>query len=164
MTPEEEAVALLIQKNYTITTAESCTGGMIASTLINVPGVSQVYKEGYITYANEAKEKLLGVSKELLVAKGAVSKEVAYSMAKGAAKAAGAEAALAVTGIAGPCGGTREKPVGLVYIGCCVKGRVTVTENRLQGDRMSIRQETVQRALQLLLQCLNEEKRLSPVL
>lgn len=159
MSPEEEAVGILLKKGYEITTAESCTGGMIASTLINVSGISEIYKEGYITYANESKQRLLGVKEETLNAYGAVSEQTAYEMALGAAKAAGAKVALAVTGIAGPGGGTKEKPVGLVYIGCCIDGRVTVLKNLFSGDRLSVRKQAAAKALALLLECLkNPEK------
>lgn len=160
MSPEERAVQILMEKGYEITTAESCTGGMIAATLINVSGISEIYKEGYITYANEAKQKLLGVKKETLNTYGAVSEQTAYEMALGAAKAADAEVCLAVTGIAGPGGGSEEKPVGLVYIGCSVDGNVTVSKNLFQGDRLSIRKQATQKAIALLLTCLQEEDRL----
>ncbi len=156
MSLEGEVVRALLAKGFNITTAESCTGGMIASTLINVAGISEIYKEGYITYSNEAKQKLLGVDKEALERFGAVSEIVASQMAQGAALAAGAEAALAVTGIAGPDGGTDEKPVGLVYIGCYLNGKITVTRNQFTGTRLMIRQETTKQALELLLKCLNE--------
>ena len=158
MSPEEEAVQILMEKGYDITTAESCTGGMIASTLINVSGISEIYREGYITYANEAKHKLLGVKEETLKAYGAVSEQTAYEMALGAAKAADAKVSLAVTGIAGPGGGTKEKPVGLVYIGCCIDGKVHVLRNLFQGDRLSVRKQATARALALLLECLKNEK------
>lgn len=160
MKPEEEVVHTLMEKGYDITTAESCTGGMIASTLINVSGISEIYKEGYITYANDSKQKLLGVKKETLKAYGAVSEQTAYEMALGAAKAAGARVSLAVTGIAGPGGGTKEKPVGLVYIGCCIDGNVTVLRNLFQGDRLSVRKQATARALELLLACLKDEKQI----
>ena len=153
MSPEEEAVQILMEKGYDITTAESCTGGMIASTLINVSGISEIYREGYITYANEAKHKLLGVKEETLKAYGAVSEQTAYEMALGAAKAADAKVSLAVTG-----GGTKEKPVGLVYIGCCIDGKVNVLRNLFQGDRLSVRKQATARALALLLECLKNEK------
>lgn len=154
MNLEERAVACLKEKGYTITTAESCTGGMLASRLINVPGISDIYGEGYITYSNDAKEHLLGVSADALRQYGAVSTVVAKQMAFGAAQAAGTDVALAVTGIAGPDGGTAEKPVGLVYIGCCIKGKTVVTENHFEGSRLEIRQQTTQSALCLLLECL----------
>ena len=126
VTLEDAVVELLKGKKMTVTTAESCTAGLLAGRIMNVAGASEVYEEGYITYANRAKSKLLGVKEETLEAYGAVSEQTAREMAEGAAKAAGADAALAVTGIAGPGGGTKEKPVGLVYIGCYVKGHTEV--------------------------------------
>ncbi|MDY2700156.1 MAG: CinA family protein [Suilimivivens sp.] len=152
---EEMIVEKLQEKGWHVTCAESCTGGMIASTLINVAGVSQVFDESYVTYANSAKNRLLGVQEEILEEFGAVSRQVACQMAEGAAKAAGAEAAIAVTGIAGPDGGTPEKPVGLVYIGCWVNGKTEVTQNYFHGERSEIRKETTQAALDLLYRCLN---------
>ena len=134
----------------TVTTAESCTGGLLAGRIMNVPGASSVYREGYITYSNEAKEKLLGVEHQTLETVGAVSPETAEQMARGAARQAGADAALAVTGIAGPDGGTPEKPVGLVYIGCCVQGRIRVEEFHFTGNRSKNRDYAVVRALTLL--------------
>ncbi|MCM1134544.1 MAG: CinA family protein [Clostridium sp.] len=153
--PEEAVVKKLKEKGWHITCAESCTGGMLASALVNVAGVSDVFKESYVTYANSAKEGLLGVSGEALEKWGAVSRQVAEQMARGAAKRADAEAAVAVTGIAGPDGGTPEKPVGLVFIGCFADGGVVVTENHFAGSRMEIREQTVAAALLLLLDCLN---------
>lgn len=153
---EEKVVTELKKRNLKITTAESCTGGLIAATLVNVSGASDVFEEGYITYANEAKSKLLGVSKEALEQYGAVSSVVAEQMALGAARAAGVQAALAATGIAGPGGGTPEKPVGLVYIGCFLNGMVQVKENRFKGTRTEVRNQTVEAALELLLHCLSD--------
>ena len=124
--------------------------------MLNVPGASAVYNEGYITYSNEAKEKLLGVKHETLEKYGAVSPQTAEEMAAGAAKAAGADAALSVTGIAGPDGGTKEKPVGLVYVGCCVNGKVRTEEFRFTGNREKNRDYAVVRALTLLRQELLE--------
>jgi len=152
----EEIVALLKKNDLKLTTAESCTGGMIASTLINVPGISDYYEEGYITYANKAKVKLLSVDEKVLCEKGAVSPKVAEMMVRGAAKASGADVAIAVTGIAGPGGGTKEKPVGLVYIGCYLKGQAVVTENHFVGSRLEIRQKTTETALQMMRDCLAE--------
>ena len=130
--------------------AESCTGGKLSGRLLNVSGASNVYNEGYITYANASKEKILGVKHETLETYGAVSEQTAAEMALGAAKAAGADAALSVTGIAGPGGGTAEKPVGLVYIGCAVNGEVTVREYRFTGNREKNRDYAVARAITLL--------------
>lgn len=154
---EEKIVQNLDLSGYTITTAESCTGGLLAGRLINVPGISKIYKEGYITYSNEAKEKLLCVSHDTLETYGAVSTQTAQEMARGAAKAAGADVALATTGIAGPDGGTPEKPVGLVYIGCFVNGEVFVEEHVFAGERSQVRNMSVEAALQLLAVVLSRE-------
>lgn len=107
-TLEETVTELLSEKHLHVTTAESCTGGLISGTLVNAAGASAVLNEGYVTYSNEAKERLLGVSHETLETYGAVSEQTAKEMAEGAAKAAGAEAALSATGIAGPSGGTED--------------------------------------------------------
>lgn len=150
VTLEETIVAMLKEENFTVTTAESCTGGLLAGRILNVSGASETYKEGYITYSNEAKERLLDVSKATLDAVGAVSEETAKEMAEGAAKKASTNAAISITGIAGPNGGTKEKPVGLVYIGCCVQGHVRVEECRFSGNREKIRDAAVIRALTML--------------
>ena len=128
VTLEEAVVDILKEKKLTVTTVESCTAGLLAGRLMNVPGASAVFNEGYITYSNAAKEKIVGVSHETLEKYTAVSKETAAEMAVGAARVSGADVAVSVTGIAGPDGGTKEQPVGLVYIGCCVKGKVRVGE------------------------------------
>lgn len=151
---EEKVVFKLKEKGFHVACAESCTGGMIASALVNVAGVSEVLNESYVTYANSSKHKLLGVEEEVLRTYGAVSRQVAEQMVRGAARASGAEAAVAVTGIAGPDGGTPEKPVGLVYIGCSVKGKLLVTENHFKGSRLEIREQTARAALELLYSCL----------
>ena len=150
VTLEDAVVELLKQKNFTVTTAESCTAGKLAGRIMNVAGASEVYNEGYITYANAAKEKLLGVKHETLETFGAVSEETAREMAMGAAKEAGADAALSVTGIAGPGGGTPEKPVGLVYIGCYVQGEVYVKKCQFTGNRERNRDSSVVQALTFL--------------
>lgn len=156
ITLEKAVVDLLAANGLTVSTAESCTGGMLAGRLINVPGVSEVFKSGYITYSNKAKRKLLGVKKGLLDKKGAVSEEVAREMAKGAALFSKAEVTVAVTGIAGPDGGTPEKPVGLVYIACNVCGRIKVKKYNFSGNRAKIRETTVSSALILMRQCILE--------
>lgn len=153
-TLEKHIVSMLKERGMTLTTAESCTGGKLAGRIMNVSGVSAAYKEGYITYANESKEKLLGVKHETLLAYGAVSKETAEEMAIGARKNAGADAALSVTGIAGPDGGTKEKPVGLVYIGCAVGEEVTVRRFLFTGNREKNRDYAVVRALTMLREAL----------
>lgn len=144
---EEKLVNLLIEKELVITTAESCTGGMLGAYLVNVPGVSDVYHQGFITYANDAKHRELGVKNKTLKKYGAVSKQTAKQMAKGAAKHAGADVAVSVTGIAGPDGGTPEKPVGTVFIGCFYHGAVKVKEFHFEGSRSEIRELTVKNAL-----------------
>lgn len=149
-------VSMLKKRKLTICTAESCTGGMVAARLINVPGASEVYTTGFITYANKAKRKELNVRRETLQTHGAVSRETAYEMAKGALEHAGTEVAVAATGIAGPGGGTPEKPVGLVYISCNVCGAITVKEYRFSGNRTKIRESAVAAALTLLRECLLE--------
>ena len=151
---EERIAALLRKRGFTVTTTESCTGGLLAGRLINAAGISEVYKEGYITYSNEAKEKLLHVSHETLETYGAVSEQTAQEMVLGAAEAAGAQAALATTGIAGPDGGTPEKPAGLVYIGCHVNGVTTVERHMYAGERAQVRSMAVESALLLLEQML----------
>ena len=151
----EMAVAdLLMANDLTVTTAESCTGGMIAARIINVPGVSECYKAGLVTYSNKAKRKFLGVRKSTLDKYGAVSSKTASEMAKGAALLMKSDVAVAVTGIAGPDGGTEEKPVGLVYIGCSVKGEVTVKEYHFSGTRSQIREATTSAALILMRSCI----------
>ncbi len=149
-TLEMALTKLLMKKKYTMTTAESCTGGMIAARMVNAPGVSAVLKSGFIAYANEAKEELLGVSHDTLEKFGAVSRETAEEMAEGAAKAAHTDTAVAVTGIAGPDGGTKEKPVGLVYIGVNVRGNVEVREYHFSGSRQKIRESVTAAALTFL--------------
>lgn len=151
---EEQVVSLLKERHMQVSFAESCTGGLLSGRLVNVAGVSDVFKESYVTYANESKHTLLGVSEAALQDYGAVSRQVAEQMALGAAKRSGAQAAVAVTGIAGPDGGTVSKPVGLVYIGCVVNGMIAVTENHFKGSRAKVREQTVEAALTLLLDCL----------
>ncbi len=156
---EEEVVRLLAQRHLTVTTAESCTGGLIAGTLVNAAGASDVLNEGYITYSNEAKERLVGVKHETLEKYGAVSARTAEEMAEGAARAARSDAALSATGIAGPGGGTREKPVGLVYIGCFLSGQTVVKECRFRGNRKENREQTVTAALSMLREALRDRQR-----
>ena len=147
----EMAIYQLLKANrLTVTTAESCTGGLLAGRLINVPGISECLKEGYVTYSNEAKEKLLGVPTETLDNYGAVSAQTAEAMAEGGAKAADADLCIAVTGIAGPDGGTEEKPVGLVYMSCYCRGTCYTEKNQYTGGRSKIREYSVASALTLL--------------
>jgi len=154
-TLEEKAVSLLIEKGLEIATAESCTGGAVAARLINVAGASGIFNEGFITYSNEAKHKRLGVRVRTINEYGAVSNATAFEMAKGVCQATKANVGIAITGIAGPDGGTEEKPVGLVYIGCCVNRVTKVAEYNFNGNRNEIREKSVEAALELLIECLH---------
>lgn len=153
---EDVVVNLLKKYELTVTTAESCTGGMISSTIINVPGCSDVFKEAFVTYSNRAKKKYLDVSKTTLKKYGAVSEQTAKEMVKGVAIGTDSDTALAVSGIAGPDGGTEEKPVGLVYIGCFIDGKAYVQKYQFKGTRETIRRRTVIAALDLLRRKLIE--------
>lgn len=151
---ETEVGELLIKKHLTVSTAESCTGGLLAAALINYPGISSCYMEGAITYSNEAKVKRLNVNINTLEQYGAVSDETAREMAYGIAKSAGTDIGISTTGIAGPGGGTVEKPIGLVYIGLYINSKIITKKLNLSGTRQSIRKETVNIALNLLKQQL----------
>jgi len=135
-----------------VATAESCTGGLIAAAITEIPGSSDVYERGFVTYSNEAKAELLGVPPDMIATLGAVSEPVARAMAAGALANSHADIAVAVTGIAGPGGGTPEKPVGLVYVGAAKRNEAATAEtHHFAGDRAAIRVATVERALALLL-------------
>lgn len=154
VTLEKAVVDLLMANKLTACTVESCTGGMLSARLINVPGVSEVFKSGYVTYSNKSKRRLLGIKKNILIKHGAVSEQIAREMAKTAASLARTDVSVSTTGIAGPDGGTPEKPVGLVYIGCNVCGRITVKECHFHGSREKIREGTVAAALSLMRECI----------
>ncbi len=132
-------VSMLTEKGLKLTLAESCTGGMVTSSIVNVSGSSKVLTEAMVTYSNEAKVKHLGVKEETLSLHGAVSAEVAAEMAKGVKEVSGADIGLSITGIAGPTGGTEEKPVGLVYSGIYFNGDTYVFKNIYKGDRYKVR-------------------------
>lgn len=154
--PEYQVYELLKKHRIKLTTAESATGGMIASTLINVPGISEVFEEGYVTYSDAAKIKMIGVDQGIIERYGVVSSETAADMAASAARTADAEAALSVTGVAGPDGGTKECPVGLVFIGCYLKGENVTERHLFAGDREAVRRAAAERALLLLKERLTE--------
>ncbi len=141
---------MLVSKNLTISTAESCTGGMVSGKLINYPGISSVFMEGAVTYSNEAKINRLGVKAETLEKYGAVSSEVAAEMARGIARTSGTNIGLSTTGIAGPGGGSEEKPVGMVYVGLCINGEVKTKKLILSGNRQRIRERATMQVLDLL--------------
>ena len=145
------------RRKILVATAESCTGGMIVSWLTDIPGSSSMVDRGFVTYSNEAKMEMLGVSADTLEAHGAVSRETAAEMADGALEHSRAGITLAVTGIAGPDGGSEEKPVGLVWFGLAMTGRPTVTEKRVFQNlgRDYIRRETAKHALEMGLAALD---------
>jgi nicotinamide-nucleotide amidase len=156
VTFEQSLVELLLSNDMTITCVESCTGGLVSAALVGVPGASDVFKSSFVTYSNKAKRKLAGVSKDTLDRYTAVSAQTAQEMAEGGAKAAGSDVCISVTGLAGPGGGTRKKPVGLVYIGCFVRGRVRVNEYHFSGDRNNVRMLAAKNALILARECILE--------
>ncbi|MBR4965148.1 MAG: nicotinamide-nucleotide amidohydrolase family protein, partial [Lachnospiraceae bacterium] len=156
VTLEQSLADLLLANNLTICTVESCTGGLVSARLINVPGVSEVYKFGHITYSNKAKRKIVGVKKNTLEKYTAVSEQVALQMVKGAGMFSKADVAIAVTGIAGPDGGTDEIPVGTVFIACDVKGNTCVQKYQFKGNRTKIRENAVAAALTLARKCVLE--------
>ncbi len=140
-----------------VATAESCTGGMVAAALTDIAGSSDVVERGFVTYSNEAKAELLGVPKRALVRHGAVSEPVARAMAEGAVAHSRADLAVGITGVAGPGGGTDEKPVGLVHFASARRGGETLAEHHVfEGDRAAVRQAAVRRALEMLLERARE--------
>jgi nicotinamide-nucleotide amidase len=140
------------RKKLKIVTAESCTGGMIAAVLTDIPGSSDVFERGFVTYSNDSKCELLGVNPALIKKHGAVSRDVAQAMALGAIKHSGADVAIAVTGVAGPGGGTSAKPVGLVYIAAATRhySDTVVVENHFKGKRSAVRSKSTDKALTIL--------------
>ena len=148
-TLEMAVVRLLKKYELMVTTAESCTGGLIAGRLVNVSGASEVFREGFVTYSNKAKRKILDVSKGTLKKYGAVSEQTAKEMATGGVFATDADVCIAVTGIAGPST-EGDKPVGLVYIACYMKDKVKVEEYHFKGNRDKIREQAVVKSLDLL--------------
>lgn len=155
---EERLVGLLQKYGWRASTAESCTGGAVAAAVVNVAGASEVFEEGFVTYSNTAKRKYLGVKGITLRTLGAVSRETAAQMCRGCCRLSGAQVGISTTGIAGPGGGTAEKPVGLVYIGCCVGRKVTVKKCRFGGSRSEVRRQTVETALRLAVRCIEDSR------
>ena len=154
----EQLLAVCRDNKIKIATAESCTGGLIAGCLTAVAGSSDVVERGFVTYSNEAKSEMLGVPAELILRVGAVSEEVSRAMAEGALIHSHAELALAVTGIAGPGGGTRDKPVGLVHLSCARQSGVTQHEHYVyEGDRDAVRWATVGTALDMALAAVKSQ-------
>jgi nicotinamide-nucleotide amidase len=151
---EEQVGKLLLENGLTLGTAESCTGGMIASRLTDIPGSSEYFKGGIVSYTNEVKNRVLGVGQEILNTFGAVSGETAGAMARGAREKTNADLGLSVTGVAGPGGGTAKKPRGLVYIALAAADKVICREYHFAGSRAAVRQGSVNSALNLLRQYL----------
>ena len=146
----KQLAAKLTEKGWMLATAESCTGGMIAAACTDLAGSSQWFDRGFVTYSNEAKTEMLGVPAELIAKHGAVSEEVVRAMAEGAIRHSRAQVSIAVTGVAGPAGGTVEKPVGTVWVGWCLKDQTQVQCLHLAGTRSDVRAATVTKALHRL--------------
>ncbi len=147
----EELVKILLEKNLKITSAESCTGGLFSAGITAVSGSSAVFDGSFVTYSNEQKEKLLGVEKEILDEFGAVSYQTALKMAKGVREAFKADIGIGITGIAGPTGGSEEKPVGLVYISIAFEGGETAYKCNFKGSRDEVRAKAVEKAKSIAL-------------
>ncbi len=152
----EQLGELLTKRHISVVTAESCTGGWLGKTITSIPGASRWYDCGFITYSDESKQNLLGVPRETLEQYGAVSEQVATEMAFGALQRSSAMISVAITGIAGPSGGTADKPVGIVYLAWARKGEATAIVNKteFQGTREEIRRQAVATAFRGLLQLL----------
>ncbi|TXI66325.1 MAG: CinA family protein [Limnohabitans sp.] len=150
----EQLASTLLARGWMVATAESCTGGMIAARCTDLSGSSQWFERGFVTYSNAAKSELLGVPAELIAQHGAVSEPVARAMAGGAVRHAHAQVSVAVTGIAGPTGGSDDKPVGTVWFAWCVNEQLSSERRVFDGDRAAIREATVVHALQGLLKRL----------
>lgn len=158
MNLEQKIYQVLTQKGYKVATAESCTGGLVAATIINVSGASQIIDMSFVTYSNQAKEELVYVKNETLKEFGAVSEQVAMQMAQGAKQHANANIGLATSGIAGPSGGTKTKPVGMVCFGICVNDKTyTYTHIFKNISRTYIRKQAVKFVLKKLLEILKNE-------
>ncbi len=147
----EEVIGNMLRKsNLTLAVAESCTGGMLGATITSISGSSDYFKGGIISYSGEIKEKLLGVSREIMIKYGQVSEQVAKAMAQGVLKICSSDIGISITGIAGPGGGSKKKPVGLVYIALADRNNIIVQEHQLRKDRQTIRLRSTRRALNML--------------
>ena len=145
---------ILLSRNWTVSLAESCTGGLVCSTLTELAGSSEWFERGYITYSNEAKTECLGVPAELIEAHGAVSEQVAKAMAEGARINSGSNVAISITGVAGPSGGSADKPVGTVCFGWTTENQTLIKTMRFNGDRQMVRQQATEFALTELIALL----------
>ena len=149
-------VALLAERRLTLSTAESCTGGMIASAIVDVPGASAVFAGGAVTYTEAVKTSLLGVPEDVIRERGVVSRDVAALMAEGARRRFGTDLAVSTTGVAGPGGGTPEAPVGRVYIGVALESKTVVFREDIPGDREAVRRGATKKAIRYLCACLTD--------
>ena len=155
MALEEQLVERLIELNYKISFAESCTGGLCCGTLVNVTNASKVLDMSFVTYANEAKIQLLGVKADTILANGVVSEEVACEMAQGVARTADCQVGVGITGVAGPGGGTEKKPVGMVCFGFCISGHTTTYTMQFgEIGRNQVRKSSVEFVFETLLELL----------
>ena len=154
MTSTEQLAQLLLSRGWLLATAESCTGGLIAAACTDLAGSSNWFERGFVTYSNAAKTELLGVDTQTIITHGAVSEAVVRAMAQGAVRHSKARVAVAVTGVAGPSGGSKDKPVGTVWFGYLVDGDLTSETRRFPGDRAAVRAATVQHALDGLVRRL----------
>ena len=155
MALEEQLVDKLLEKNYKISFAESCTGGLCCGTLVNVTNASKVLDMSFVTYSNESKMKLIGVKADTILANGVVSEDVAYEMAEGAAATAGSEIGVGITGVAGPGGNTNKKPVGMVCFGFSVNGKTTTfTKQFGEIGRNQVRKSSVEFVFQTLIEMI----------
>lgn len=157
-TLEKVVVQKLIEKNLTLSIAESCTGGLLSSTIVDVSGASKTFLGGFITYSNEEKINRLGVDEEILKEHGVVSSQTAEAMAKGVCKQVGTNIGISTTGIAGPTGGTKEKPVGTVFIALCYNDKVISKRFLFRGNREKIRIRTVKMALKMLIDLIENKQ------
>ncbi len=147
----EKLFQILKLKHLRLVTAESCTGGLVAAAITEIPGSSDIFDRGFVTYSNESKVQLLSVPATHIKKHGAVSKQVAMAMAKGAIKHSQADVSVAITGIAGPGGGNTKKPVGLVYIATAYKGEIRCAKLILKGNRSGIRRQAIEKSVEFLL-------------
>jgi nicotinamide-nucleotide amidase len=150
---------LLLKKHWTLCTVESCTGGALSSAITSVPGASQWFGYGFVTYANQAKQKLLRVSENTLTQQGAVSEIAAREMVLGARELSSADVVIAITGIAGPSGGSADKPIGTVWLAFAVEERIFTKHHIFQGDRSDIQAQAVQLALETLVILVGENQK-----
>lgn len=148
----QELLKIFLPHGLRLVTAESCTGGMVAAAITDMPGSSKFFECGFVTYSNQAKQDMLGVPAEIIENYGAVSEQCAAVMAAGALRNTHADISVSITGIAGPDGGSDEKPVGLVYLAVTYKGKTKVMSHNFEGDRSAIRKQAVESALAMLIE------------